>query len=345
MQAWYAKEINPTGKRSLVWNPKAALQPDDPIEIACGQCIGCKLERSKQWAIRCMHEAQMHEKNSFITLTFDQESLQKRSNPWSLDHREFQLFMKKLRKEYVPKCPYKTGTDEHKDWMRDNGVRYFHCGEYGEVCRYCMNSKKFCKCGPIEEWNERKRPGRPHYHACLFNFDFEDKYLFKISNAGEKYYRSPTLEKLWPYGQSMIGDVTFESAAYVARYITKKVNGEAAEDHYRQLDYETGEIYDIKPEYITMSRRPGIGKWWYEKYKEDVYPKDFVTVRGKKMNPPRFYDRILEQEDVYRYEEIKEKRVEKGKKYNDNNTRERLDVREKVKQLQIRKLKRNIEDV
>lgn len=303
--AWYSKEVNATGKRSLVFAPKGALQPDDPIEIACGQCIGCRLERSRQWAIRCIHEASLHENNCFITLTFSPEHLEKRENPWSLDVRDYQLFMKRLRKRYGDK------------------IRFFHCGEYGE------------------------KHARPHYHACLFNFDFPDKELWRVVN-GNRLYISKSLSELWPFGFSTIGDVTFESAAYVARYIMKKVTGDLAEDHYKTIiaDEETGEIIEEierKPEYTTMSRRPGIGKEWFEQYETDVYPSDFVVINGKKMRPPKYYDKLYEQTRPYEYEDLKALRVENALQHSDNNTDERLAVREKVQQLKLDKLIRPVD--
>jgi len=317
MEAWYAKDINVSGKRSLVFSPRYAEQPDDPINISCGQCIGCRLERSRQWAIRCMHEASMHENNCFITLTFSPEGLAKRNaefrkeekthpervigwNPVGVHPRDYQLFMKRLRKKF-------------------QGVRYYYCGEYGE------------------------KNNRPHYHACLFNINFADKQLYKMSN-GIPLYVSETLEEIWPYGFVTIGDVTFESAAYVARYVMKKVNGEQAKQDgtYVRHDAETGEASFVKPEFNAMSRRPGIGKTWFEKYKEDVYPNDFVILRGKKCRPPKYYDKLLELEDAYTYDDIKMDRMENALAWVEEQTPERLAAKEKCKTVQIEKLVRNI---
>jgi hypothetical protein len=300
LQAWYSKEINPSGKRSLVFNPKKAHQPDAPLEIACGQCIGCRLERSRQWAIRCTHEASLYEDNCFITLTFDDDNLYKRDNPWSLDVRDFQLFMKRLRKQY------------------GDGIRFYHCGEYGDLYK------------------------RPHYHACLFNFDFPDKQLWRVIN-GHRLYRSPSLERIWPYGFSTVGTMTFESAAYCARYILKKQTGDNAEKRYHAIDDETGEYFDLKPEYNTMSRRPGIAAGWYEKFRDDVYPHDYVVMRGKKMRPPKFYDRLLERTRPYEFDQIKEDRVMSAMVHDDNLTPERLAVRELCKLEQLKKLPRNLD--
>lgn len=300
MTVWRSKFVNPqSGKRPMVFNPRQALQPDAPEKVPCGQCVGCRLERSRQWAIRCMHEAQLHEDNCFITLTFSPAALDERPNQWSLDVRDFQLFMKRLRKKF------------------GSNIRFYHCGEYGE------------------------KNGRPHYHACIFGFDFPDKVLWKITPTGHRLYTSATLEELWPFGFSTIGDVTFESAAYVARYIMKKITGDLAEDHYEWIDAYTGEIRPLKPEYTTMSRRPGIGRGWLDKYMDDVYPHDFVIVNGRKMRPPRYYDGVLQTERPYEFDEIKENREINSKKHIDNNTTERLKCREVVQRARLGLLPRN----
>jgi hypothetical protein len=302
LQAWYGKldQDDPVGtKRKMVFNHVYAEDPDSPVSLPCGQCIGCRLERSRQWAIRCMHEASLYENNCFITLTFNPESLAARDVPESLDVRDFQLFMKRLRKKF------------------GSGIRFFHCGEYGE------------------------NKGRPHYHACLFNFDFPDKELWRVAN-GNRLYISESLSELWPYGFSTIGDVTFESAAYVARYIMKKVTGDQADDHYTLgHDPDTGEVIYKKPEYTTMSRRPGIGKKWFDQFKDDVYPSDFITVNGKKCKPPKFYDRIMESTRPFEFDDIKEKRLIKLSARQADLTPDRLAVREKVQELKLEKLVRN----
>lgn len=267
-----------------------------PVEVPCGQCIGCRLERSRQWALRCMHEASLYDHNCFITLIYDEDNLPY-DGSLNLDH--FQRFMKRLRKSEPGK-----------------NIRFFHCGEYGESSN------------------------RPHYHCILFNHHFLDAESIKHTESGDLCI-SPTLTRLWPYGFSTVGACTFESAAYVARYTLKKITGPDAYDHYLNVNKETGELHIIKPEYVTMSRRPGIGRTWYEKYKSDCYPKDFITSRGIKMLPPKFYDRCLDKEDTELLSYLKKKRIAKAKK-NEDNTIERLDTKERCKILQTKSLKRVI---
>lgn len=295
IQAWRKRgAFDPvTGKWPLTFQHQDGVIP---VLIPCGKCIGCRLEYSRQWAIRCVHEALMYEKNVFVTLTYDDDHV-----PDELVLRDVQLFLKRLRKE--------------KNGSR---VRFFSCGEYGE---------KF---------------SRPHFHIILFNCDFDDKVYYKTVR-GNRLYVSPTLDRLWNKGYAVIGDVTFESCAYVARYVTKKVNGDAADEHY--LDAQTGLIR--KPEFCTMSRRPGIGRSFLDKYKGDVYNYDRVLIRGHLSRPPKFYDRVLETLDPDEYAQTLKKRL-KVKRHmllhrSFDNTPERLDVRERCKLNSINFLARKFE--
>lgn len=174
---------------------------------------------------------------------------------------------------------------------------------------------------------------RPHYHALLFNHDFMDKTKWAFRN-NNTIYRSKSLEKLWPYGLSEIGNVTFQSAAYVARYVMKKITGEQAKEHYKGLT----------PEYNKMSLRPGIGKQWFDKYKTDIFPGDFVPLaEGKKSKTPPYYDKLLEKESPITYEHVKKARLLKAELHAENNTPERLKVREIVTKSKLRKLKRELQ--
>ncbi len=287
LRGYRAKSINESGKRSVVFN-RAEGYHDLPVTIPCGQCIGCRLERSRQWAIRCVHEAQLHDENCFITLTYNEASLPPGG---SLIKKDFQDFMKRLRAAHTGRR-----------------IRYFHCGEYGE-----LNT-------------------RPHYHACVFGFAFEDKQLWQV-REDIPLYISKKLQSLWTLGFSTIGDVTFESAAYVARYITKKITGKTAPDHYQ----------DRLPEYVTMSRRPGIAAEWYEKYKDEVFPSDTVVVRGKQMKPPKYYAQRYELANQPGADALSKERAQYAIKHKKDNTPERLRTRELVKQTQIRSLKRTYE--
>jgi len=297
MSGYRGKEKNPlTGKYPIVFNAKDGYY-DQVVQLPCGQCIGCRLERSRQWAIRCMHEASLYDDNCFVTLTYDDQHL---PADRSLNKRHLELFLKKLRKQFGA------------------GIRFYLCGEYGENF------------------------GRPHYHVCFFNLDFPDKVLWKVIN-GQRLYTSEKLAKIWGHGYVSIGSVTFESAAYVARYILKKVTGKNADKHYQVYDIESGEIFDRLPEFTNMSRASGIGKDWYKKYRSDVYPHDYVVVKGKTIKPPKYYDKLYEAEFPADHARLKIARARKGRKFVDNNTPERLTVREQVQLAKLKSLPRTLE--
>ncbi|UDN67637.1 replication initiator protein [robinz microvirus RP_78] len=173
-----------------------------PIKVPCGRCSGCRLEHSRQWALRCMHEKRMHTNSAFLTLTYSDANLPSGN---TLVKRDLQLFMKRLRKIY-PVVLDNEGNNL-------NAVRFFACGEYGE------------------------KTNRPHYHVLLLNQDFNDRKLIK---SGSEYnlYASATLSQLWTAGYHAIGDVNFHSAAYVARYCMKKQTGPKAKEHYNGRETE-----------------------------------------------------------------------------------------------------------
>lgn len=234
LTAWRAiGPRSPDGAWPITFNP-ARGHPDLPVSVPCGQCIGCRLERSRQWAVRCMHEASQHTVNAFVTLTYAPEWC-----PDGLRKDDLQRFWKRFRK-------------------RVGKVRYLACGEYGE------------------------QMGRPHYHACVFGWwpwDAE-----RLSNKpGNRLYTSKALQESWGLGQAVLGHLTFESAAYVARYCVKKMTGPGAEEHYAGLE----------PEFLVMSRRPGIARPFLEKYVDDVFKDDTVVARGREMRPPRYYDGVF----------------------------------------------------
>lgn len=187
--------------------------------------------------------------------------------------------------------------------------------------------------------------GRPHFHACIFGYNFPDKKLWKTIR-GNKLYTSEFLSDTWGKGFVTIGSLTFESAAYVARYIMKKVTGDAAESHYEYLT-DDGEYIQRTPEFTKMSLKPGIAHNWYVKFKDDVYPNDAVAIRRaddsiKLVKPPKYYDRKYEIEYPSDMEEIKYNRYLQSKKHSANNTPDRLAVREAVQMAKINQLKRTL---
>ena len=295
LTGYYSREVGKSGKRGITFSRGASFSGLS-IKLPCGQCIGCRLERSRQWAMRCMHEKRLHVDNAFVTLTYDNKYLPAGG---TLVKRDLQLFMKRLRN------------------ARGSGVRFYACGEYGDVNR------------------------RPHYHAILFNVAFPDKVFHSRSKGGEPLYTSGELSEFWPFGFSIIGDVTFDSAAYVARYIMKKVTGKAAETAYDVVDGD-GVVTTRIPEFTVMSRRPGVGRGWFDKYGQETYAHDNCVVKGRLVRPPRFYDGMFEILEPERMRAIKSERKRRAALQRDENLIDRRLVRERVQELNLKALKREV---
>lgn len=245
----------------------------ESLELGCGRCVGCRLTRASSWSVRCQHEAQLFARNSFVTLTYDDDHVPQYG---SLEYADVQKFFKRLRKRERGFEPSPSGRYP---------IRFFMAGEYGE------------------------QSYRPHYHLLLFNFEFQDK-----QSWGENTFRSPSLEALWPFGSSLLGSVTPASAAYVARYALKKVYGrQASAKFYTWTDKSTGEVSECRPEFCVMSRKPGIGAWWYDRYQGDVLPNDYAVVEGHKVKVPRYYQNRFAEKHPELYEEVKHARYLKLK--------------------------------
>jgi len=224
-------------------------------------------------------EAQLHESNCFITLTYNDDKL---PDLGSLRRKDLTSFWKKLRKARGP-------------------FRYYACGEYGD------NTK------------------RAHYHACLFGIEFPDKVELQRKQDTVLYY-SQQLTDIWGQGHTSIGALTFETAAYCARYVIKKMKGEGQGTF--ALQEETGELIPVQQPYAVMSLRPAIGRNWLEKFNGDIYQadKDFLAMRGKEMKPAKYFDRLMDNIDPERIERIKKKRKEERepKTLNELRTHEKI---------------------
>lgn len=199
-----------------------------------------------------------------------------------------------------------------------NAIRFFACGEYGD---------KFL---------------RPHYHALIFGFDPPDKVYSRVNAQGSKFYTSAFIQEVWPFGRHDIGEVTYKSCGYVARYVMKKMNGDQADDHYTRVSPIDGNTYRVATEFAVMSRRPGIGTAWFEKYKADAFPSDFLIVDGKKVQPPRFYLDKLHEEEITKIKRARKRKSIQPNKRADN-TPARLKVREEVQSLRAQRLLRKLE--
>lgn len=238
------------------------------IQIPCGQCSGCRLEHSRQWAVRCMHELKSHPigtGSAMLNLTYDNEHLPYAAN---LSMEDYQNFMKRLRKITGP------------------NLRFFGCGEYGD------------------------KHGRPHYHIIVFNYRPNDLTINKRL-PDYNYYNSKLMNEVWGNGNVIVGDVSFDSCAYVARYCLKKMTGPKSNKNYA-IELEDRCVIRRK-EFVTMSRRPGLSFNYYQKYQSEILTHDKIIMNGHEMNVPRYYDKLTEQTDFNLRNKLQQSTLEKIK--------------------------------
>ena len=132
---------------------KDSYDAKEKMAVACGQCLGCRLDRSRTWAMRIVHESSLHEfghGNCFLTLTYrsieESDSYQSKHllhvpHDWSLHKEHVQKFLKRLRGAYP-----------------DQKIRYYMCGEYGSICSHGLDLDVYkheeCKTGrPLDrDW-------------------------------------------------------------------------------------------------------------------------------------------------------------------------------------------------
>lgn len=250
---------------------------DDFIEIPCGKCIDCRLQYARQWADRCMYECKYYDENEVWFLTLTYDE----------DHLETvdDFLYGTLNKRHL-QLFFKLLRRECSRKGYSDKIRYFACGEYGTTTH------------------------RPHYHVILYGLDlmrlgFEN---WIPSHSGHVQWRSPFLEKIWKNGLITVSKVSWDTCAYTARYVLKKATTDYDERIMNSLGYQ--------PEFVTMSRRPGIGRQYLEDHIQDIYEFDEIILSspdgGRKTKPPRYYDRLLESVDPDLYKKIKEKRKEKA---------------------------------
>lgn len=260
------------------------------FQVPCGKCMGCRVDRSREWANRCLMELQDHDSAFFITLTYNDihapttwyaDPKTGEAHPaYTLCKRDLQLWLKRLRKAFP-----------------NDKIRFFACGEYGTQSM------------------------RPHYHVIVFGLHLDDLQPFGKSHTGDYYFRSPSLERTWyaattvpdlsgsgsvsvppsSMGFVMVSQVTWATCAYVARYVTKKLYGQDAREMY--------ESHNLVPPYLVMSRKPGIGARYYDRNKSEIYAYDQVVLStdtgGRTFKPPRYFDKKFVLENPEQMAQIK----------------------------------------
>lgn len=269
------------------WNKIQETDTIHKLELPCGHCIECRVNRAQDWSTRSMLESRYYLANWFVTLTYEDCNLPliktvsrktgSRLVLGQLCYDHIQKFMKDLRKYYK----YHFGFDN---------IRFLCAGEYGDVSERC------------------------HFHLLLFNLpiDSSDLHVRKIQ-AGHIYYDSPFLEKFWKYGNNIVTDLNLCTSSYVARYVVKKFYG-AYEESYNELCRQYG-VEPLKPEFIQTSRRPGIARAYFENelsYKDFLYAKKLLFENGKSMPIPKYFQRIFKDnpEEIFDFEELSSNNVD-----------------------------------
>lgn len=271
LEAW-----RQAGSSLLTFNNRERLRRDQAPNVSvmmlpCGKCVGCLLDRSLSWAVRCEHEAQSHEENYFLTLTFNDQYLPR---DYSLRSWHLQDFWKRVRHALDAESDFFDGVFQGQDAPR---FKYYAAGEYGD--------ENF----------------RPHYHASVFGLPLRKLGDLRYHAKSNDFilYRSDWLERYWPWGFSTVAELSFETAAYVARYCMKKVFKDGP-DAYAEAG--------IVPERSWISK--GLGRAWYEEFAAETWRDDYiVNSRGHQMVVPRTYMRWLEASDVRAAERIKKARL------------------------------------
>lgn len=266
--------------------------------LPCGACFGCRMGYAELWSIRCQHEARLWDRSVFVTLTYDDAHL-----PWhgGLLYPHLQGFFKRLRKAY-------RGDHSIPEAGGKLPIRFFAAGEYGA------------------------QTDRAHWHILLFNWcppDFD--YL-----SGRSGIELPSMLRLWPFGSHRVDMFSSGRASYIAGYSAKKVRGKEAARRYEVMNMENGELYQRRAEFCQMSRKPGIGIWYFRRHRKD-FERGFVEAEGgvrKRM--PRLYAEYLKAE-VPGYAELLESRRQEylAKLDPDEQMDDRLAVREKVHRSRI----------
>lgn len=293
--------------------------------IPCGKCIGCRLEYSREWANRAYLESKLYKQNWFVTLTYDEEHLKIREEDqdkngityWNDGSWNGTLDGKDLQKFMHD------FRQIMKRQYNQDGIRFLACGEYGD------------------------KGERPHYHIILLNCNLPAETFYKpriINN--EYYYQNQIIEKAWKKGISNISEASWNNIAYTARYITKKINGATSDELYASKGQDK--------EFLRVSRKPGIGKPYYDKYKDTIYKYDNITIKNKEgvinCKPPKYFDSLYEKEEPKKFKRIERKRQKQKNmldKISDQQTSlsryEQLQVKRRTKEDQTKGLVRNYE--
>lgn len=244
------------------------------LEVPCGNCLGCRLDYSKDWATRADLEAKRWKFNWFITLTYDEENLPKgtKDNP-SLNTDHIDDFIQSIRNYF------------RKHYKHD-GIRYLLAGEYGDL------------------------GGRPHYHLILFNcplpdikpytYDADGNYIQHKDSFGQYYLFSDIVENAWKKrGMVTISEASWYTSAYVSQYVVKKQKGQSSQVY---------DVLGIIPPFLRVSNKPGIGYCYYEENVKHLaeYPLLYIPRNNNKplsTRAPRYFKKHIVADGLVNYED------------------------------------------
>lgn len=138
---------------------------------------------------------------------------------------------------------------------------------------------------PKGEYGGKRK--RPHWHAILFGYQPNDLVYYRSNDRGDRIYTSKTLDAIWGKNDpelrpNEIGNVTVESAGYVARYAAKAL------DHGKNQD-------DYKPVGRPSSKH-AIGKKWIEQNWMHTFAVGHCNLpKGGTAPIPRYYEKWLKE--------------------------------------------------
>lgn len=236
--------------------------------ITCGSCLECRVRERRGMAVRLRDESRFWDECSFVTLTYNKENLPSNGSVNSVDPADFVLELRK----YICRSFKKCSNNKSKSCTGQcPKIKTFGCREYGP------------------------KLSRPHYHLCIFGFQFPDLSNPKLrSNEFSKkkwfVYRSKICASLWGRGFVQIGNLEPAAAEYVCGYTVKKIRGHAKDGHYG----------DKLPEGVVC-RSKGIGFRFVSKYKDFLLRNGMVSFRKSKVPLPRYYRKLLEKLDPDAY--------------------------------------------
>ena len=266
------------GRVRVQWSRADARDTGDQVlEVSCGRCEGCRAAKAREWAIRAHHEAQLHTRqtelgavsnNAFVTLTYADA-------PPQLDHRDFQLFMKRLRKRF------------------GGGIRFIMCGEYGERRGRPHFHSLLFGCDFHEDRFKLALDGS---HTLYGSPTLTELWPFGFSYIGTVNFATASYV-----------------AGYAAKKLRKAEHENEGTWIDAHLDEDgelvPGHLEEFQQEYIQCSRRPGIAGKWIEANWPEVYPRDEVVIEGKTYRPPEYYDRYLRERFPDHWARVLERRM------------------------------------